>query len=93
MSQRPTRRTFLAQSSAVAAAGVTVPYWVASRTARAAESKNDRPLVGCIGTGDRWKGGIVDPLREHGDIVAVCDVDRKHAEEGRAKAGGKAYIY
>lgn len=93
MSQRPTRRTFLAQSSALAAAGVSIPYWVTSRTAQAADSKNDRPVVGCIGTGDRWKGGIVDPLREHGDIVAVCDVDRKHAEEGRERAGGKADIY
>ncbi len=87
------RRTFLAQSSAAAAAGLTVPYWFTGRTARAAESKNDRPIVGCIGTGDRWKGGLADPIRKHGDIVAVCDVDRKHAEEGREKAGGKADIY
>jgi predicted dehydrogenase len=87
-----TRRSFLAQTSAIAAAGVTVPYWMTS-SARAAESKNDRPLVGCIGTGDRWMGGIADPLKAHGDIVAVCDVDRKHAEAGREKAGGKADIY
>lgn len=93
MSQRSTRRTFLTRSSALAAAGVTVPYWVTARTARADESKNDRPIVGCIGTGDRWKGGIAGPLRQHGDIVAVCDVDRKHAEEGRERAGGKADIY
>jgi predicted dehydrogenase len=89
----PNRRAFLAQSTAAAAAGLSVPYWFTSRQARAAESKNDRPIVGCIGTGDRWKGGIVGDLREHGDIVAVCDVDRKHAEEGREKAGGKADIY
>ncbi len=89
----PNRRAFLAQSSAVAAAGLCVPYWFTSRQARADESKNDRPLIGCIGTGDRWKGGIVGDLRKHGDIVAVCDVDRKHAEEGREKAGGKADIY
>ena len=50
-------------------------------------------MVGCIGTGDRWKGGIVGGLREHGDIVAVCDVDRKHAEKAASKAGGKADIY
>ncbi len=88
------RRTFLAQSSAIAAAGLTTtPYWITSNQAAAAESKNDRPLVGCIGTGDRWKGGLADPIREHGDIVAVCDVDRKHAEAGREKSGGKADIY
>ncbi len=95
MSQRTNRRTFLTRSTALAAAGVAVPYWVTARTAGAdeAESKNDRPIVGCIGTGDRWKGGIAGPLRQHGDIVAVCDVDRKHAEEGRERAGGKADIY
>ncbi len=88
---RQNRREFLRRTSA-AAAVTTVPYWFTAR-ARADESKNDRPLVGCIGTGDRWRGGLVGGIREHGDIVAVCDVDRKHAEEGREKAGGKADIY
>jgi len=83
------RRQFLVRTSAAAAA-TTVPYVFTTTTARA-EAKNDRPLVGCIGTGDRWKG-IVGDIRRHGDIVAVCDVDRKHAEEGREKAGGKADI-
>ena len=46
------------------------------------ESKNDRQLVGCIGTGDRWKG-LYKGMLPHGDIVAVCDVDRKHAETGK----------
>ena len=88
------RRTFLTRTSAAAAAGLSVPYWYTTTSARAQEAeKKDRPKVGCIGTGDRWKGGIVGDLREHGDIVAVCDVDRKHAEEGREKAGGKADIY
>jgi predicted dehydrogenase len=88
------RRSFLTHTSAAAAAGLTVPYWYTTTSARAADAeKKDRPKVGCIGTGDRWKGGIVGDLREHGEIVAVCDVDRKHAEEGREKAGGKADIY
>ncbi len=88
----PNRREFLRRTSAAAAA-TTVPYWFTAQVARAEESKNDRPLVGCIGTGDRWRGGLVGGIRKHGDIVAVCDVDRKHAEEGREKAGGKADIY
>jgi predicted dehydrogenase len=88
-----TRRRFLATTSSAAAAGLTAPYWFTSAARAAEESKNDRPIVGCIGTGDRWKGGIVGDLRRHGDIVAVCDVDRKHAEEGRERAGGKADIY
>lgn len=95
MSHRsPNRRQFL-QTSTAAAAGLSVPYWFTARGALAAEgqSKNDRPLVGCIGTGDRWQGGIVGGLRHFGDIVAVCDVDKKHAENGKQKAGGKADIY
>jgi predicted dehydrogenase len=95
MSNRPLDRRRFLQSSAVAAGGLSVPYWFTSQPARAAEApgKDDRPLVGCIGTGDRWLGGISKELAPHGDIVAVCDVDRKHAEAGREKAGGKADIY
>ena len=92
MSNRtPNRRQFL-QTSAAAAAGLTAPYWFTGRLA-AAGSKNDRPIVGCIGTGSRWTGGLVRGIRRYGDIVAVCDVDRKHAERGKEKAGGKADIY
>jgi predicted dehydrogenase len=87
------RRRFL-QTSAAAAAGLSVPYWFSGERALAADSqsKNDRPLVGCIGTGDRWNG-LYKQIPPHGDIVAVCDVDRKHAESGQEKAGGKADIY
>ncbi|MEX2113944.1 MAG: Gfo/Idh/MocA family oxidoreductase [Pirellulales bacterium] len=90
----PNRRQFL-QTSAAATAGLSVPYWFTARGALAAEgkSKNERPLVGCIGTGDRWQGGIVGGVRHFGDIVAVCDVDKKHAEQGKEKAGGKADVY
>jgi predicted dehydrogenase len=84
------RRRFL-QTSAAAAAGITVPYWFAGQSAQGA-SKNDRPTVGCIGTGDRWNG-LYKGVLPHGDIVAVCDVDRKHVESGKEKAGGKADMY
>ncbi len=88
-----TRRRFLQTSAAAAAAGFTAPYWFTSaRSAAAEESKNDRPIVGCIGTGDRWNG-LYKGIMQHGDIVAVADVDRKHAEGGREKAGGKADIF
>jgi predicted dehydrogenase len=88
------RREFLLKTSSAAAAGLVVPYWFTASRAAAADSasKNDRPLIGCIGTGDRWNG-LYQGIRRHGDIVAVCDVDRQHAEDGREKAGGKADIY
>ena len=87
----PNRRKFLQTS---AAAGLAVPYWFTQEhLARAQEtSKNDRPLVGCIGTGSRWNG-LFRAIRHDGDIVAVCDVDRRHAEQAKQKAGGKADIY
>jgi predicted dehydrogenase len=95
MSNHSTNRRRFLQTSAAAAAGLSVPYWFTSKHASAADntSKNDRPLVGCIGTGDRWYGGLSGEILPLGDVVAVCDVDRKHAERGREKAGGKADIY
>ncbi|MGC4004760.1 MAG: Gfo/Idh/MocA family oxidoreductase [Pirellulales bacterium] len=30
---------------------------------------------------------------QHGDVVAVCDVDKKHLEEGNAIVGGKAEMF
>ncbi|HTM54771.1 MAG TPA: Gfo/Idh/MocA family oxidoreductase [Pirellulales bacterium] len=84
------RRDFL-RTSAVLAAGT--PYWFSSESrAEDNQSKNDRPLVGCIGTGDRWKG-LYKGILPHGDIVAVADVDSKHAEFGKEASGGKADIY
>jgi predicted dehydrogenase len=85
------RRQFLKTGAAVAAA----PFIPWTHRALANESKNDRPRIGCIGVGDM---GMVD-AREHarfGDIVAVCDVDRRHAEHAQSDSGvgrGKADLY
>jgi predicted dehydrogenase len=91
--RRQNRRQFL-QSSSALATSLSVPYWFSSARVLGAEtpSKNDRARVGCIGTGDRWKG-LYRGILPHGDIVAVADVDRKHAETGRELSGGKADIY
>jgi predicted dehydrogenase len=86
--RRRTRRDFLKATTGAAAAAATVPYFLTGRTVIAddakAESKNDRPLVGCIGTGDRW-GAVGPQAMRFGDVVAVCDVDRAHAENGQKK--------
>jgi len=75
---RKNRRDFL-KTSAIAAAAAGVPYFFSSERSRAAEfrSPNDRPVVGCIGTGDRWKA-IGPQAMRFGDCVAVCDVDADH---------------
>ena len=79
------RRDFLKKSSAAAAVAGLVPYFSWSQPAFANKSKNDRPQIGCIGVGSMGSGDA----RGHsgfGDIVAVCDVDSRHAE--RAKNDG-----
>src|SRR3954469_11181578 len=57
MTSRKNRREFLQTSAAVSAA-VATPYFFGPANVIAddakAKSPNDRPLLGCIGTGDRW---------------------------------------
>ena len=84
-----TRRDFI---KSTAAAGVAAPYWITSRRAEAAESKNDRPLLAAIGVGGQGTG-IAKGAKRFGDFVAVCDVDRNHAERGNKELGGKAEIF
>ncbi len=84
MATRSTRRDFLKSTAALA--GATMPYWFTTTQNRALGHSlvNGRPVLGCIGTGDRWHQ-VVGGALNHSDGVAVCDVDRKHMEEGRDK--------
>src|SRR6188472_4581892 len=89
MSRQSSRRTFL-QSSAAAAAGLAAaPYfpWSSYTMAQDAKttSKQDRPILGCIGVGDRWNA-VGPQAMNFADCVAVCDVDSNHADNGKAKA-------
>jgi predicted dehydrogenase len=94
MSQRgQSRRQFL-QTAAVAGAATLNPYWLTSRAGAQEESKNDRHVIGCIGTGDRWHGAVGPHIKKYGDIVAVCDVDQNHLHDnGLMVAGEKADAY
>ncbi len=85
MTQHATRRDFLKTSTA-ALAGAVLPYWYTSESNRALgfQSVNDRPVLGCIGTGDRWNA--VGPNALHlSDCVAVCDVDSDHVDKGHKR--------
>lgn len=73
------RRSFLKRSTAAAAAGAFVPYLFTAAGRAAEEAKNDRPNVGCIGNGGMGRGDA-NAVSRFGNTVAVCDVDRKHAE-------------
>ena len=91
------RRDFLSGSLSGAAAltGGVVPAFAWTTPAFANVAATDRPRIGCIGTGSMGMGDARDHAR-FGDIVAVCDVDARHAERCRMdeKAGkGKADAY
>jgi len=95
MSQsHPTRRGFLKKSAGALAAGATIPYVF---TANAEEktkpqSKNDRFRIGSIGM--RYQGTVIAlKAQEHGDIVAIADVDRHVREQARAGFGSTPKIF
>ena len=49
------------------------------------KSANDRPGLGCIGTGDRWNA-VGPQAMNFADCVAVCDVDTHMTDKSKARA-------
>jgi predicted dehydrogenase len=84
--RKSSRRDFLKTTGIAAAAGMTVPYFAWSEKAFANASANDRPKIGCIGVGSMGTGDAHGHAH-FGDILAVCDVDSRHAD--RAKNDGR----
>jgi predicted dehydrogenase len=91
-SERTTRRHFLQQSALSASAVAAAPYILKNPKAIAGTVANGRHRIGSVGTGGRW-GSLVGAANRFGDHVAVCDVDRRRAEKGKARSGGKADIF
>ncbi len=84
------RRSFLKRCSTVAAMS-GLPLWFVERQLAAAEaekpkavSPNSRPGVALVGCGGMGKGDATNAAN-HGEIVAVCDVDEKHAAAAAEK--------
>jgi predicted dehydrogenase len=79
------RRSFLRRTT-LAAAASGLPVWFLESQLAAAEatntvtSPNDRPGVALIGCGGMGRGDASN-ARRFADIVAVCDVDERHADE------------
>jgi predicted dehydrogenase len=69
MSRGTDRRDFL-KKTALAGVG----YWVAERSALASTSPNERLNIACIGVGGKGSSDA-DQAANHGNIVALCDVD------------------
>jgi predicted dehydrogenase len=92
-SLRHSRRGFLRSAAGGAAAAALLPDWLADLChAQQKENKspNDRLRLGSIGVGGQGTG-IMHRARQFADQMAVCDVDREHAE--KAKGDTKAEIY
>lgn len=86
------RRSFVGTSALAAGA---IPYFGWSKSAFANQAANDRPRIGCIGVGSMGTGDAKGHSR-FGDIIAICDVDSKHAERARQDeqiGKGKADVY
>jgi predicted dehydrogenase len=89
-----TRRDFLKTSAAATALGA-VPYFTSSQKAFANQAANDRPRIGCIGVGSMGSGDAGAHAR-FGDVVAVCDVDSRRADQAKNSKNigkGKADAY
>jgi predicted dehydrogenase len=82
----PERRDFLKASAAWAAGAATAPFWFMTGTSPAAEfaSPNERPVIGCIGTGNQWRGYDGPRALQFFDCAAVCDVDTDHLQKGQS---------
>lgn len=94
---RQSRRDFLRASATATAGGILLPFAEPQGRTMADEtqSPNERPRVGCIGLGGMGRGDA-KAVKRYGDILAVCDVDRKRAEFARDEkslGNGKADIY
>lgn len=88
------RREFLRVS---AASPLLAPFVMpAGRTlAQETTAKNDRPGIALVGCGGMGRGDASSAAR-YGDILAVCDVDKRHAEQARNSDNigkGKAEVY
>jgi predicted dehydrogenase len=88
-SKQPSRRDFLRGSLA---AGGVWSTGLRSSLSLAGPSKNDRPVIGCVGLGGRGRGISKDASR-FGDVAAVCDVDRQRADAARQHLGGKSTVF
>ena len=94
MTKKQSRRHFLQNTIGIAGAGLALPSLISSKVS-GGESGSDRPRIGCIGVGNM---GTTDAYEHNnfGDIVAVCDVDSRHAAKAKQdpKIGkGKADVY
>ncbi len=89
------RRDFLKKSAVAGVAGASLVAFPWTRKAFANQAATDRPRIGCIGLGGMGTGDAHGHAH-FGDILAVCDVDSRHAERAKNDPNigkGKADAY
>ncbi len=92
--QAASRRTFLKSSLATTATLGVLPT-IIGRPTHAGQVASERLRIGCIGLGGMGSGDARAHAR-FAEIVAVCDVDKGHAERARNDPNigrGKADVY
>ncbi len=106
-SSKRTRRDFLRTSAGTLAAGlagsgllrpgqaaadvVYVETRLQTDLSKIDFSRSDRFRIGAIGL--RHQGSVIaENALPHGDVVSICDVDRKVAEMAKHRLGGKADV-
>ncbi len=89
---KSSRREFLRKSAGIAAAGAAIPYFWTSETARADDSRLDKPALALIGAGGRGNG-IGQQARQLANIVACADVRRGNAERFAGLSRVKCQVY
>ncbi len=81
--RQSSRRSFLKHSALAAAGGLAAPAIVSSRALGLEDvlPASDRIIMGAIGVGGRGQNNLRTFLSQKDvQVVAVCDVDRTHAE-------------
>ncbi len=82
-----TRRDFLKTTTAGAAALGASSWFNPLPGFAAQDSPNERPVLGCIGTGSRWNA-VGPNAMKFADCVAVCDVDTRHTDKAKKRVEG-----
>ena len=86
------RRRFLRNAAGVSATVVGFPYIVRSTAlgADGAVAPSERITLGCIGVGSQGSGNMRGFLnKKMAQVVAVCDVDKNHANQAKATVDKK----
>ncbi|APZ93916.1 Gfo/Idh/MocA family protein [Fuerstiella marisgermanici] len=81
------RRQFVKSTSVAALTAGVIPWFAPASRAATFRSANDRPVLGCIGTGSRW-GAVGPNALKFSDCVAVCDADANHAGKAKERVKG-----